>query len=42
MEYGNDYKSNYTTLQIRTMLDLKKDKRKAKKRHVRKSPQGGW
>ena len=21
MEYGNDYKSNYTTLHIRTMLD---------------------
>ena len=42
MEYKIDNKSKYTTLQIRTMLDCKKKERKAKKRHGRKSPQGGW
>ena len=30
MEYGNDFKSKYTTLQINTMLDLKKMNEKQK------------
>ena len=42
MEYEIDNEINYTTLQIRAMLDLKKMNEKAKKRHERKSPQGGW
>ena len=42
MEYGNDYKSKYTTLQIRTTLDCKKKGTKSEKRHGRKSPQRGW
>ena len=42
MEYGNDFMSKYTTLQINTTLDNKKMNEKQKKRHGRKSPQGGW
>ena len=42
MEYGIDNKSKYTTLHIRTTLDCRKKERKAKKRHGRKYPQGGW
>ena len=41
MEYGNDYKSKYTTLQIRTTLDLKKDKQKAEKKTRTQIPPGG-
>ena len=30
MEYGNDYKSNYTTMHITTPLDWKNDEQKVK------------
>ena len=42
MEYEINNEINYTTLQIRSMLDLRKMNKKAKKGHGRKSPQGGW
>ena len=42
MEYGIDNKSKYTTVHIRTTLDFKKRNEKRKKRHGRRSPQGGW
>ena len=42
MEYEIDNELKYTTLHIRAMLDLKNMSEKAKKRHGRKSPQGGW
>ena len=42
MEYGIDFMSKYTTLQIRWMLVWKGMNKKQQKRHRRKSPQGGW
>ena len=42
MEYEIDNELKYTALQIRAMLYLKEMNEKAKKRHGRKSPQGGW
>ena len=42
MEYGNDFKSNYTTLQISTTLDWKKMNEKKKNDTNTNSPQGGW
>ena len=41
MEYGNDYKSNYTTLHIRTMLYYKKINEKEKKKTRTQIPPGG-
>ena len=41
MEYGIDFKSNYTTLQFSTMLDWKYEW-KEKIWHRLKSPQRGW
>ena len=41
MEYGIDNKKNYTTLQIRTILDCKKKERKAKKKTRTQIPLGG-
>ena len=43
MEYGINNEMNYPTLQIISILVLKRKKmRKSTKRHRRKSPQGGW
>ena len=44
MEYGNDFKSKYTTLQSITTLRLKKDERKAKNDTDANPPSGdeGW
>ena len=40
MEYGNDYKSNYTTLHIITTLVLKKDEQKLKNDTEANPPKG--
>ena len=42
MEYKIDNEIKYTTLHIRSMLFLKMDEQKEKKRYRRKSPMGGW
>ena len=42
MEYEIDNEMKYTTLQIRATLVWKGINKKVKKRHRRKSPQGGW